>query len=102
MRSRRRYWRGTLILETEFTSADGGAAVVIDFMPLRGERSWSQLVRLVVGRRGIVPMRSELIVRFGYGAVVPWVTRVENGDLCAIAGPDMVVLRTPVELRGRS
>jgi len=68
VRSGRRYRRGTLILETEFTTADGGAVVVIDFMPLRGERSWSQLVRLVVGQRGVVSMRSELIVRFGYGA----------------------------------
>ena len=100
VRSRRRYRRGTLILETEFTTADGGAVVVIDFMPLRGERSWSHLVRLVVGRRGVVPMRSELIVRFGYGAWAPWVTRSETGDLLAIAGPDSLILRTPVELRG--
>ena len=56
---------------------------------LRGERSWSHLVRLVVGRRGAVPMRTELIVRFGYGAWAPWVTRSETGDLLAIAGPDL-------------
>jgi GH15 family glucan-1,4-alpha-glucosidase len=57
-------------------------------------------VRLVVGKRGTVPMRMELIVRFGYGGWVPWVTRSETGDLLAIAGPDMLFLRTPVELRG--
>jgi GH15 family glucan-1,4-alpha-glucosidase len=100
-RVRRRYQRNTLILETEFTIADGSASVVlIDFMPLRGGRAWSQLVRLVVGMRGTVPMRTELIVRFGYGGWVPWVTRSETGDLLAIAGPDMLLLRTPVELRG--
>ena len=97
----RRYRRNTLILETEFTTADGGGAVVlIDFMPVRGGRAWSQLVRLVVGKRGTVPMRMELIVRFGYGGWAPWVTRSETGDLLAIAGPDMLHLRTPVELRG--
>jgi hypothetical protein len=95
------YRRNTLILETEFTTADGGGAVVlIDFMPLRGGRAGSRLVRLVVGKRGTVPMRTELIVRFGYGGWVPWVTRSETGDLLAIAGPDMLHLRTPVELRG--
>jgi GH15 family glucan-1,4-alpha-glucosidase len=101
VRRTRRYRRDTLILETELTTADGsGAAVLIDFMPLRGERAASHLVRLVVGMRGSVPMRTELIVRFGYGGWVPWVTRNEAGHLLAIAGPDMLLLRTPVELRG--
>ena len=100
-RIRRRYRRDTLILETEFTTTDGsGVVVLIDFMPLRGGRAGSHLVRLVVGKRGTVPMRTELIVRFGYGGWVPWVTRSETGDLLAIAGPDMLHLRTPVELRG--
>jgi GH15 family glucan-1,4-alpha-glucosidase len=102
MQVRRRYWPNTLILETEFTTSDGGCAVVIDFMPLRDGRVSSHLVRLVVGKRGAVPMRTELIVRFGYGGWVPWVTRSETGDLLAIAGPDMVVLRTAAEQRGES
>ena len=46
-------------------------------------------------------MRLELILRFGYGAIVPWVTRLEHGALRAIAGPDMVILHTPVHLKGR-
>lgn len=97
----RQYRRNTLILETEFTAADGsGAVVLIDFMPLRGGRASSHLVRLVVGKSGTVPMRTELIVRFGHGGCVPWVTRSETGDFRAIAGPDMLLLRTPVELRG--
>jgi GH15 family glucan-1,4-alpha-glucosidase len=61
----------------------------------------STLVRLVIGTRGQVKMHSELILRFGYGAVVPWVTRVETGALRAIAGSDMVVLHTPVHMRGK-
>lgn len=97
---RRHYRRNTLILETEFTTADGGAVVLIDFMPLRQGLASSHLVRLVVGKRGTVQMSTELIVRFGYGGWVPWVTRSDNGDLLAIAGPDMLLLRTPVELRG--
>src|ERR671919_2386856 len=91
-RVRRRYRRDTLILETEFTTTDGtGAIVLIDFMPLREGRASSHLVRLVVGKRGTVPMRTELTARFEYGGWVPWVTRRENGDLLAIAGPDMLV-----------
>jgi GH15 family glucan-1,4-alpha-glucosidase len=69
-------------------------------MPRREGRNESHLVRLVVGKRGSVAMRTEWIVRFGYGGWVPWVSRSDAGDLIAIAGPDMVVMRTPVELRG--
>ena len=57
-------------------------------------------MRLVVGKRGAVQMHSELIVRLGYGSWAPWVTLSESGDLLAIAGPDMLLLRTPVKLRG--
>jgi GH15 family glucan-1,4-alpha-glucosidase len=89
------YRAGTLILETEFRTPSG-SAVVIDFMPLRDGAS--NLIRLVVGREGRVPMRMELIIRFGYGLHVPWVRR--SGDaLTAIAGPDLLSLRTPVTLR---
>ncbi|HET7593903.1 MAG TPA: trehalase-like domain-containing protein, partial [Stellaceae bacterium] len=93
----RRYRPDTLILETEFET-ESGAVTLIDFMPLRGRAS--DLVRIVRGRRGTVAMRTEIIFRFDYGANVPWVTRMEDGSLRAIAGPDMTVLRTPVALRG--
>jgi GH15 family glucan-1,4-alpha-glucosidase len=59
------------------------------------------LVRLVVGLRGRVAVRVELVMRMGYGAIVPWVTKLDDGALRAIAGPDMLVLRTPVGLVGR-
>jgi GH15 family glucan-1,4-alpha-glucosidase len=95
----RRYRADTLILETCFETEDG-AAVVVDFMPFHGERS--EIVRLVHGTRGRLRMDMELILRFGYGAVVPWVTRLESGVLRAIAGPDMVLLRTPVHLKGKN
>jgi GH15 family glucan-1,4-alpha-glucosidase len=95
----RRYREGTLILETEFETADG-AVTLVDFMPPRG--SSSDLVRMVVGRRGTVKMRMELVLRFGYGAIVPWVSRLDDGALRAIAGPDMVALRTDVPVRGES
>jgi GH15 family glucan-1,4-alpha-glucosidase len=99
LRVKRHYRHNTLILETEFSTRDGEVAL-IDFMPLRASRASSDLVRLVVGKRGTVPMRSELVVRFGHGGWVPWVSRSETGDLLAIAGPDRLVLHTPVELRG--
>ena len=96
---RRRYRDGTLILETEFETPSG-AVTLIDFMPVR--ESISDLVRLVVGRRGRVTMDMELALRFGYGASVAWGTRLADGKngIRAIAGPDMAVLRSPVTLRG--
>jgi GH15 family glucan-1,4-alpha-glucosidase len=100
VRVERRYIDDTLILESEFVSPDGSAAVLVDFMPLREGRPSSHLVRLLVGKRGTVSMRMELIVRFGYGGWMPWVTQSDAGELLAIAGPDLIVLRTPVELRG--
>jgi GH15 family glucan-1,4-alpha-glucosidase len=95
----RRYRPHTLVLETHFETPDG-AATLVDFMPQGCDHS--TLVRFVIGTRGVLPMRTELILRFGYGAVVPWVTRVESGALRAIAGPDMVVLYTPVHVRGQN
>jgi GH15 family glucan-1,4-alpha-glucosidase len=94
----RRYRANTLILETRFETEDG-AATLIDFMPLRDDSS--SIIRLLVGERGMIRMRIELVIRFGYGAIVPWVTRLDDGALRAIAGPDMLVLHTPVQLRGR-
>jgi GH15 family glucan-1,4-alpha-glucosidase len=93
----RRYRGDTLILETEFETSDG-CVVVIDFMPLRDSRS--NVVRTVIGKRGRVAMRTQLILRFDYGAIVPWVSRLDDGALRAIAGPDMVVIRADVPLRG--
>ncbi len=93
----RRYRPGTLILETRFETEEG-AASVIDFMPVR--RDHSHLVRIVRGERGRVAMRFELVLRFDYGSIVPWVTRLEARTLRAIAGPDMVVLRSAVDVRG--
>jgi GH15 family glucan-1,4-alpha-glucosidase len=95
----RRYRPGTLILETRFETTDG-VATLIDFMPIRGKNP--DCVRVVVGDRGRMPMCAELILRFGYGAIVPWVRKLDDGTLRAIAGPDMVVLRTPVHLRGEN
>ncbi len=94
----RSYWGDTLILETRFETANGVVAL-IDFMPPRGNAS--DVVRLVRGVSGKVKMRMELIIRFGFGADVPWVKKSEDGTaLLAICGPDMTVLRTPVETRG--
>jgi GH15 family glucan-1,4-alpha-glucosidase len=95
----RRYVPDTLILETRFETADS-AVTLIDFMPPRGTNS--DIVRLVVGERGRVEMRFELVIRFGYGSVVPWVTRLEDGALRAVAGPDMILLHTPVAVHGEN
>lgn len=97
-RSVHRSYRGdTLILETEFET-DQGAVTIIDFMPPRTEAP--DLVRVVQGKRGRVPMSMDLTIRFDYGSIVPWVRRVERG-IRATAGPDTLHCRSDVELRGR-
>jgi GH15 family glucan-1,4-alpha-glucosidase len=98
-RVRRQYRRNTLILETRFETREGAAALV-DFMPM-GEKC-CRIVRLVIGERGRLAMHAELILRFGYGAIVPWVEKIEAETWRAIAGPDMAVLHTPVAMRGRN
>ncbi len=95
---RRRYREGTLILETEFET-DSGSVVLIDCMTPRDETP--ELLRLVIGKRGQVRMNMELVIRFDYGSVIPWVRRTETG-ISAIAGPDMLSLRTQVPLRGEN
>lgn len=92
----RRYRGATLILETQFETKSGAVAL-IDFMPPRGKAS--DIVRLVRGVSGTVKMRMELVIRFGFGADIPWVRRIDH-SLLAVAGQDMTVLRTPVEIRG--
>ncbi len=94
---RRRYVDDTLILETNFETSEGSARL-IDFMPPR--ETTPDVVRIVEGVEGRVEMRMELALRFDYGSVVPWV-RTLDGALVGVAGPDAVVLRTPVELEGR-
>jgi GH15 family glucan-1,4-alpha-glucosidase len=93
----RRYRDDTLILETRIETASG-VVLLIDFMPPRGRNS--DVVRIVRGEKGRVPMRMELVLRFDYGRSVPWVTRMGDGGLRAIAGPDLVTLHTPATIRG--
>src|SRR6478735_6584316 len=94
--TRRRYVDGTLILETEIETAKGSVRL-IDFMPPRGENP--DIVRIIEGVRGEMTIKMELIVRFDYGRAVPWV-RQRDGALEMIAGPDALVLRTPIETHG--
>jgi len=97
--TRRRYRPGTLVLETEMDTAEGTVRIV-DCMPPRGADP--DLVRLVEGVRGRVPMSMELVIRFDYGQVVPWVRRLpDDGGLTAVAGPDALCLRTPVPTQGQ-
>ncbi|WP_374159418.1 glycoside hydrolase family 15 protein [Mycobacterium sp. G7A2] len=96
-RATRRGYRGdTLILETEWDTGEGTVRL-IDFMPPRGTEP--DIVRIVEGVAGRVPMHMDLRLRFDYGHVVPWVRRHDD-DLVAVAGPDSTWLRTPVPLRG--
>jgi GH15 family glucan-1,4-alpha-glucosidase len=92
----RRYRAGTLVLETEFHT-ERGRALVIDFM-VPGDGA--HLVRIVTGLAGRMDFRTELAIRFNYGATVPWVTHLDDGSINALAGPERLVLRTPARLRG--
>jgi GH15 family glucan-1,4-alpha-glucosidase len=92
----RRYRSGTLVLETEFQT-ETGSATMIDFMP---PADGVHLVRIVTGRSGRVDFQTELVVRFNYGATVPWVTRLDWDTIDAISGPERLVLRTPATLYG--
>jgi GH15 family glucan-1,4-alpha-glucosidase len=99
LHTRRRYRGDTLILETEIETKSG-AVRLIDFMPPRGENP--DLVRIIEGLQGEVRMQMEMIIRFDYGQMVPWVRRLKEHDgLEAIAGPDGLILRTPVETCGK-
>jgi hypothetical protein len=80
----RKYRRNTLILETEVETGSG-AVTLVEFMPPRGKAS--DLVRLVVGKRGEVTMRTELTIRFDYGSLVPWVTHDRDGTLAPLFFP---------------
>ena len=94
----RAYHGDTLILQSVFRTGTGAVAVV-DFMPVRD--GTPQLVRVVRGLRGTVDMRMELVLRFDYGLIVPWVRKLEDGSgIRAVGGPDMVVLRAPVPMEG--
>jgi len=95
--SSRAYKRDTLVLESTYETAEG-VVRAIDFMPPRGKQP--DIVRIVEGVEGFVPMRSELVIRFDYGQIVPWVRRVDHARV-AIAGPDALCFRTPVEVHVR-
>ena len=96
LRSERRYVEGTLVLETDLHTAEG-AVRLIDFMPPRGQAP--DVVRIVRGLSGRVELELELVLRFDYGRVVPWVRRHERYRR-AIAGPDAVRFDAGVPVRG--
>jgi GH15 family glucan-1,4-alpha-glucosidase len=96
-RTERRYREDTLVLDTELET-DTGTVRVVDFMPPRGRNP--DVVRVVEGVSGRVSMRMQLVIRFDYGSIVPWVRR-RGGSLMAIGGPDALVLRTPIRTEGR-
>jgi len=94
--TRRRYRDGTLVLETEFDTPEGSVRIT-DFMPIREKTV--DMVRIVEGLHGHVPMQMHMTIRFDYGSIIPWVRDV-HGALVAIGGPDALVLRTPIETKG--
>ena len=98
-RVERRYREHSLVHELDFHT-EHGSVRIIDFMPPRGDAP--DVVRIVEGLEGSVPMRMELVLRFDYGRIVPWVRRLEDDTRIAIAGPDAVAFRTPVDVRGEN
>lgn len=96
VRVKRAYRDHTLILETEFETADG-CVRLIDCLPIRDE--YPDVVRIVEGVEGRVKMSMELVIRFEYGSIVPWV-QADDGGILAVAGPDALLLRSDVKTYG--
>ncbi len=94
----RRYIEHTLVLETEWVTPEGTVRVT-DFMPPRDDKA--DIVRIVEGVSGTVRMHGELVLRFDYGHIIPWVRR-DNQGIHAVAGPDAVYLATPAPLHGEN
>src|SRR5262245_44607184 len=90
--TRRRYRGDSLVLETEFKT-DQGVVRLVDAMPVRTR--WPDLVRMVEGVEGRVRMRMELVIRFDYGSIIPWVRRGRDNTLIAVGGPDALELLSP-------
>ncbi|CAA9476046.1 MAG: Glucoamylase [uncultured Solirubrobacteraceae bacterium] len=97
-RMERRYRPDTLVLETDFHTPEG-VVTLIDCMPPRAQAP--DVIRLVRGVRGRVPMRMRLVMRFDYGHVMPWVRR-QDGRLLAVAGPDALTLTTDIPVHGEN
>ncbi|GAC1332469.1 MAG: glycoside hydrolase family 15 protein [Mycobacteriales bacterium] len=95
---RRRYLPQTLVLVTEFVTPEGVVRVT-DCMTPRTHNP--DVIRLIEGVQGSVPMRVELCIRFDYGHIVPWV-RKRDGWLCAVGGPDALWLDGDVEVTGEN
>lgn len=95
----RHYRQGTLVLETRFETVDG-AAILIDGMGRRD--GCADLVRIIRGERGRVAVRMELVIRCEYGSIIPWVRRLDDGRLTAVAGPDRLTLSTPAAVHGEN
>jgi GH15 family glucan-1,4-alpha-glucosidase len=102
--TRRRYRGNTLVLETEFTTTGGGRAAIIDFMPARD--AGANVVRIVEGRSGRVPMHMEMTIRFDYGSIVPWLQRIPPAhgmveSFWVIGGRDGPAVESGVPLTNR-
>jgi GH15 family glucan-1,4-alpha-glucosidase len=95
--TRRRYRGDSLVLESEWDTPRGTVRV-IDFMPPRDGAP--QVIRIVEGVSGRVPMRSSLRMRFAYGQVVPWVHKVGDRTV-AVAGPDSVWFDAEADTYGK-
>jgi GH15 family glucan-1,4-alpha-glucosidase len=96
--ARRHYREDTLILETLFTTPKGEASL-IEFLRVGGEHI--SLVRVLMGHKGSVELFTDIVIRFDYGLTVPWVSRADETTLTAVAGPNLVTLRTTAPLEGK-
>jgi len=99
-RSVQTYIEDTAVLVTRFDTPTGAVSLT-DFMPLSNDESRVDVVRMVRGEGGEVAMEMQLVIRFNYGQIVPWVRRRDYG-LSAVAGPDAIELHTPLELEGHN
>jgi GH15 family glucan-1,4-alpha-glucosidase len=94
----RRYLERTLVLETRL-AGEGGEARLLDCFVTPEEAEQSRLVRIVEGVRGSTRLKVEVVPRFDYGAVSPWLREAGGKNaFAAIGGDDGLLIRADFEL----
>jgi len=96
---KRRYLGDTLVLETTFET-ESGVCRLTDAMLINTESP--DIVRIIEGVRGSVDMSFELVIRFAYGSIIPWLSRTTERSFRAIAGPDAVTFWSSVPFENKS
>jgi len=104
-RMERRYRADSLVLETLSRTQQGAVRVVDCLLMREGGRHdpYRQIVRLIEGLEGDVPIRIDVVPRFDYGAIEPWVREAVGGGFQVVGGADGLLVSSdlPLAVEGR-